>query len=130
MPFPVRYPGAGLENPGFGLCRPQEGFRSRNDGGTFSDQPRSYCTALGLYRVGRNYPGKHGDSYALKGYSPGNQHAEKRAIVIHSAWYCGEAFVEKNQRCGDSWGCPAVSAEVLAQLKSYLDQGIWLWIFR
>lgn len=95
----------------------------------FSDVPGSLCTALGKYKVGENYIGKHGDSYKLIGIDKTNKNALERAIVIHSAWYAEEDFIKKNNRCGNSWGCPAVSPKALEKLKSYLTTNTIVWIY-
>ena len=96
----------------------------------FSDEPGSYCTALGMYKVGKNYNGKHGNSYELMGLEKSNANAESRAIVIHSAWYAEEDFIKKNNRCGNSWGCPAVSPDALKKLQPYLTEGTVIWIYK
>jgi hypothetical protein len=96
----------------------------------FSDKPGSLCTALGKYKVGKNYTGQHGDSYELIGLETSNANAMSRAIVIHSAWYAEEDFIQKSKRCGNSWGCPAVSPEALKKLKPYLKDGVILWIYQ
>ena len=95
----------------------------------FSDKPGSYCTALGLYRVGKNYNGKHGDSFELVGLEKSNANALERAIVIHSAWYVAEDFIKKQGRCGNSWGCPAVSEEAFKKLKPYFLKKIIVFIY-
>lgn len=96
----------------------------------FSDVPGSYCTALGKYKVGKNYTGKHGSSYELIGLEKTNANAMSRSIVIHAAWYVEEDFIKKNKRCGNSWGCPAVSKEALKKLQPYLAEGIIVWIYK
>jgi hypothetical protein len=96
----------------------------------FSDVPGSLCTALGKYKVGKNYIGKHGNSYELIGLEKTNANAVDRAIVIHSAWYVEEDFIKKNNRCGNSWGCPAVSPEALEKLKPYLIENTVVWIYK
>lgn len=95
----------------------------------FSDVPGSLCTALGKYKIGENYNGKHGDSYKLIGLDKTNKNALERAIVIHSAWYSEQAFINKNNRCGNSWGCPAVSPNALKKLKSYITTNTIVWIY-
>jgi len=95
----------------------------------FSDKAGSLCTALGIYKTGKNYIGKHGDSFALIGLEKSNTNATSRAIVIHSAWYVAEKFIKEQGRCGNSWGCPAVSEEAFKKLRSYLTQNIILYIY-
>lgn len=95
----------------------------------FSDNAGSLCTALGKYKTGKNYIGKHGDSFELIGLEKSNTNAMSRAIVIHSAWYVSEAFIKQQGRCGNSWGCPAVSEEAFKTLRNYLTQHIIMYIY-
>ena len=95
----------------------------------FSDKAGSLCTALGIYKTGKNYIGKHGDSFELIGLEKRNANAVSRAIVIHSAWYVAEKFIKEQGRCGNSWGCPAVSEETFKTLRTYLTQNIILYIY-
>jgi len=50
-------------------------------------------------------------------------------IAIHTAWYCAEDFVQQYKRCGNSWGCPAVSKPDFMKLKPYFAKGILLYIY-
>ncbi len=97
---------------------------------SFSDSPGGLCTTLGHFKIGKNYQGKHGNSYELIGLEKTNANAMKRSIVIHSAWYASENFILQNGRCGNSWGCPAVSDEALKKLQPYLTEGTILWIYK
>lgn len=96
----------------------------------FSDVPGSDCTALGVYKITGSYIGKHGLSYGLDGLEPTNKNAQSRSIVIHSAWYATEGFIAEYDRCGNSWGCPAISPEALKACAPYLKPGTLLWIYR
>ena len=49
----------------------------------FSNVPDSLKSALGLYTLGREYPGKHGRSFKLHGESPTNSNAYVRHVVLH-----------------------------------------------
>ena len=95
----------------------------------FSDIPGSYCTALGCYKIKGTYNGEHGLSYALEGLDNTNQNALGRSIVIHSAWYADENFIANSGRCGNSWGCPAVSSAALKDCQPYLKPGTLVWIY-
>ena len=53
--------------------------------------------------------GKHGLSIKLAGLEQSNSNALKRGIVIHSANYVTESFINKYHRAGRSWGCFATS---------------------
>lgn len=101
-----------------------KGSDINNDGviDQFSNTPHSNATSLGLYRVGDAYGGKHGTSYRLHGLDPTNSNAFVRAVVIHSADYVSRNHV------GRSFGCPAVSKEVLALLTARGMQNTYLYI--
>lgn len=76
----------------------------------FSNRLHSKESSLGLFTTAGEYYGHHGLSMRLRGLEPGvNDHAEQRAVVIHSAWYATNAFVQQHHRTGRSWGCFAVS---------------------
>lgn len=96
----------------------------------FSDQPGSCCTALGIYKITGSYTGEHGLSYMLDGLEETNKNALSRSIVIHSAWYANDDFIANYGRCGNSWGCPAVSEKALKDCQSYLKPGTLVWIYK
>lgn len=95
----------------------------------FSDLNGSHCTALGLYKVGKRYKGKHGDSFELIGLEKSNANALERSIVIHSASYVDEKFIKTQGRCGNSWGCPAISKEALKKLTPFFQKNIMVYIY-
>ncbi len=83
----------------------------------FSNEENSHQSSLGLFRTAEAYHGAHGYSLRLDGLEPGvNEHARKRAIVIHGADYVTPAFAERHGRLGRSWGCPAVDPRVHREL--------------
>ena len=96
----------------------------------FSDKPGSYCTALGMYKITGSFIGKHGLSYLLDGLESTNKNALSRGIIIHSAWYADDNFISSNGRCGNSWGCPAISSNALKTCEPYLKPGTLVWIYR
>jgi len=96
----------------------------------FSDSAQTYCTTLGKYEVVGSYYGKHGLSYKIRGLEEGNKNAEKKAVVIHNAWYVEESFIKKYNRAGNSWGCPALSKEALNDCAIYLKPKTLLWIYK
>jgi len=50
----------------------------------------------------------------LIGLEPGiNDHAYERAVVIHGAWYVNADVIKKYGQIGRSWGCPAVSPNLV-----------------
>ena len=78
----------------------------------FSNVEGSFATSLGLYRTAETYQGKHGYSLRLDGLSPGkNCNARKRAIVVHGADYASPRHLQKYDKLGRSWGCPALPRE-------------------
>jgi hypothetical protein len=76
---------------------------------SFSNQPGSRQSSLGLFRTAETYYGRNGYSLRLDGLERGVNHlARARAIVIHGADYVSQAFARANGRLGRSWGCPAL----------------------
>lgn len=96
----------------------------------FSDEPGKYASTLGLFEIGGKYEGKHGLSIRLKGLEKQNANAEKRAVVIHKAWYCESDFIQKGKRCGNSWGCPALSEADFNTAMKWLQPGTFLYAYR
>jgi len=96
----------------------------------FSNRIGSNQSSLGFYRTAGTYKGKHGYSLILDGLEKGiNDNARKRAIVIHGAKYVSEEFIEKNNRLGRSWGCPAVSDELSKEIIDLIKDGSCLYIY-
>ena len=96
----------------------------------FSDEPGKYASTLGLFRIGDSYEGKHGLSIRLKGMEKSNRNAEQRAVVIHKAWYCEPGFIRQYERCGNSWGCPALSPADFETALHWLKPGAYLYAYR
>jgi len=79
---------------------------------SFSNLANSYKSSLGFYITGETYNGQHGLSLKLDGLESGiNDNARARNIVIHSADYVSQSFIEKNGRLGRSFGCPSLPSE-------------------
>jgi hypothetical protein len=79
----------------------------------FSNRPQSLKSSLGLYLTGETYIGSKGYSLRLDGVEKGvNDNMRRRAVVMHSAPYVSESFIEKYGRLGRSFGCPAVPVEL------------------
>jgi hypothetical protein len=104
---------------------------------TFSNEPGTHQSSLGLFLTDDTYVGKNGYSLRLDGLDLGfNDRARERAIVIHGAPYVSEAFSEAQGRLGRSWGCPAlrpsVAREVIDRVKgggllfAYYPDAKWL----
>lgn len=75
---------------------------------TFSNISGSNMSSLGLYRTAETYDGSHGYSLRLDGLEAANDNVRDRAIVIHSADYATQDFVDTYGYLGRSEGCPAV----------------------
>jgi hypothetical protein len=84
---------------------------------SFSDKEDSHKSSLGFYVTDKVYYGKHGRSLKLDGMDPGfNASARAREIVVHAADYVSQGAIEHLGYLGRSFGCPAVSPEVVDQV--------------
>lgn len=91
---------------------------------TFSNEPESFKSSLGLFRTGESYIGKHGYSLRLDGLEAGvNDRARERAIVVHGADYVNLAVARRQGRLGRSLGCPAVRPEITRPLINAIKGG-------
>ena len=83
----------------------------------FSNTEESHQSSLGFYVTDDIYVGKHGRSLRLNGVDVGfNDKARERAIVLHGADYVNKNTIDHLGRLGRSFGCPAVSTEVVEQV--------------
>jgi hypothetical protein len=97
---------------------------------SFSNQPGSSQSSLGLYITEITYEGEHGYSLRLHGLEPGvNDQAKQRAIVLHGAWYVSHSMIAQQQRLGRSLGCPAVENSVVKPLIDTLKEGHLLFAY-
>ena len=91
---------------------------------SFSNDPGSFKSSIGLYRAAEAYYGKHGYSLRLDGLEPGfNDRARERAIVIHGAEYVNAKIAKVQGRLGRSLGCPAVRPEISRELIDAVKEG-------
>lgn len=91
---------------------------------SFSNEPESFKSSIGLYRAAEAYIGKHGYSVRLDGLDKGfNDRARERAIVIHGADYVNAAAAARQGRLGRSLGCPAVRPEIARPLIDAVKDG-------
>ena len=96
----------------------------------FSNEEGSRKSSLGFYRTAETYEGKHGYSLRLDGLQEGiNERARERYIVIHSADYVSEEFIEKHGRLGRSWGCPALPVHLSDDIIDAIKEGSCLFIY-
>jgi hypothetical protein len=97
---------------------------------SFSNDPDSHKTSLGLFVTEGTYVGKNGYSLRLNGLDQGfNDRARERAIVMHGAPYVSDAFVQAQGRLGRSWGCPALREDVARQLIDKVKGGNLLFAY-
>jgi len=91
---------------------------------SFSNDPSSNKTSLGLFRTAETYVGHNGYSLRLDGLEPGiNSNARDRAIVVHGAPYVNAATAKANGYLGRSLGCPAVRPEIAHSLIDAIKGG-------
>lgn len=96
----------------------------------FSNVEDSHQSSLGFYVTTDIYNGDHGASLRLIGLDNGfNSAAFDRDIVIHGAAYVCAAYIKSQKRLGRSWGCPAVSNQVVKKLITTIEQGTCLFIY-
>ncbi|OGT55931.1 MAG: hypothetical protein A3F14_04660 [Gammaproteobacteria bacterium RIFCSPHIGHO2_12_FULL_43_28] len=82
---------------------------------SFSNSPGSLKSSIGVFVTDDSpYIGGKGLAIRLKGLERGvNDNAFRRNVVIHGAWYVNTANIKKNGYIGRSWGCPAVSTDLI-----------------
>lgn len=85
----------------------------------FSNEPKSLCTSLGKYKIGKSYHGDFGKAYKMYGLETTNNKAFERFIVFH-AHECVPDFPVENSICL-SWGCPTVSHNFFQTVATYID---------
>ena len=101
------------------------GLRARR----FSDRIKSACTALGFYRTGGTYDGKHGLSRRLHGLDAGqNSNALDRYVVLHAADYAGQRYLDQHGQLGYSRGCPALPPEQYRAIIRSVGEGACLFL--
>ena len=81
---------------------------------SFSNEVHSLQSSIGVFVTGETYFGNLGYSLRLNGLEPGiNDNAYRRATVMHGARYVNADTIRRYGRIGNSWGCPAVSTELV-----------------
>lgn len=93
---------------------------------TFSNDPGSNQSSLGIYRCGKPYDGDHRLSMKLEGLEDTNSNAEARSIVFHRANYVSDQFIRDNGKIGRSEGCFVVENAVCDTLIGQLENGSYL----
>jgi hypothetical protein len=97
----------------------------------FSNQEGSFKSSLGFYITANPVNGSHtGFSLILDGVEKGiNDHAVKRAIIIHGADYATENFIKRYGRLGRSQGCPALPPDLNKPIIESIKGGTCLFIY-
>lgn len=75
---------------------------------SFSNRPGSNKSSLGFMVTGAPYQGKFGSALVLRGISQSNSNIGGRTIIVHSAEYSSQRFLNQNGFWGRSFGCLAV----------------------
>ncbi len=97
---------------------------------SFSNSPSSHKSSLGFYVTQGTYYGNNGLSLKIRGMEKGfNDRALGRNIVVHGSQYVGPDFLEMNQFCGRSYGCPAVPADESEEIIDLIKEGSCLFIY-
>ncbi len=97
---------------------------------SFSNKLNSYKSSLGFYITGNTYNGHHGCSLRLEGEEAGiNDNALNRGIVMHSAAYVDERFINNQGYIGRSEGCPAIPKEIHKEIIEKIKNGSCLFIY-
>jgi hypothetical protein len=106
----------------------------RNSGGLmatrFSNRTNSLMSSLGFYLTGDPFIGEHGYSLRLEGIERGwNDHANRRAIIMHSADYVSEEHIRQWGILGRSEGCPAIPEELDQPIINEIKGGSCLFLY-
>ncbi len=84
---------------------------------SFSNKVHSLQSSIGVFLTGESYMGNLGYALRLNGLEPGiNDNALRRATVMHGARYVNAETVRRYGRVGTSWGCPAVSKDLVGPI--------------
>jgi hypothetical protein len=96
----------------------------------FSNSANSLKSSLGFYVTRGTYQGGHGLSLKIDGIEKGfNDKANRRNIVVHGSNYVGDDFVQFNNSCGRSYGCPAVPSLESSFVINIIKNGSCLFIY-
>lgn len=97
---------------------------------TYSNEPGSNCTSLGIYKIGKSYTGMFGKAFKLYGLQQSNNNAYKRSIVLHAMNTIPDAEID--YPIFQSEGCPSVSPTFLNEIGSIIKEdskSVLMWIF-
>jgi hypothetical protein len=94
---------------------------------SFSNQPSSLKSSIGVFLTDLSYNGGNGYSLRLRGLERGiNDNAYNRDIVVHGAWYADPGVIKTHGQIGRSWGCPAVSPTIAQPLINTIKENTLL----
>jgi len=98
---------------------------------SFSNDEGSFKSSLGFYITENPIIGSHtGFALLINGVEKGfNDHAIKRAIIIHGADYATENFIKKFGRLGRSLGCPALPPDMNKPIIESIKGGTCMFIY-
>jgi hypothetical protein len=96
----------------------------------FSNNPESFKSSLGFYITSGTYFGKHGYAMRLVGEEKGiNDNAFNRGIVMHSAAYVSEKYINSQGYIGRSEGCPAIPSQLHKAIIEKIKNGSCLFMY-
>ena len=97
---------------------------------SFSDNPQSLQSSVGVFLTGNTYQGEHGYSLRLNGLEAGfNDNAAARNIVVHAANYVSEEFAQAHGRLGRSFGCFALNPQIAKPIINTIKAGTLLFAY-
>ena len=112
-----------------GMGRPRGSGGTMEEALSFSNDPGTLKSSLGLFVTAETYYGRHGYSLKLDGLEEGvNDNARERLIVMHGAEYVTPNRAA-DRLVGRSWGCPAVRPGISKVLIDSIKEGSVLWIY-
>ena len=114
-----------------GLCAHGQGNDVNREDVVFSNQPGSYCTSEGRYKIGAKFEGEYGTGYKLHGLDSTNCNALNRDIVFHA--HPGVPDLEDAKVISRSNGCPMVSLKVFRATEKLIDadnKPVLMWIYK
>jgi hypothetical protein len=114
-----------------GLCAHGQGSDVNREDVVFSNQPGSYCSSEGRYKLGAKFEGEFGTGYKLHGLDPSNCNALSRDIVFHA--HPGVPDVVNPKVITRSNGCPMVSHKVFKATEKLVDaedRPVLMWIYK
>lgn len=114
-----------------GLCAQGQVNDVNREEIVFSNQPGSYCTSEGRYKLGAKFEGEFGTGYKLYGLDTSNCNALKRDIVFH--FHPGVPDKEDPKVISRSNGCPMVSQKVFRATEKLIDmedKPVLMWVYK